>query len=51
MLTGVSKQSDWEVEDAAVVPAHHVDKSSDLNVASHGANPARAQWSLVDIDA
>lgn len=30
VLTGVSKKSDWEAEDAVAVPAYYVDKLSDL---------------------
>ncbi|KAI1854917.1 hypothetical protein JX266_001035 [Neoarthrinium moseri] len=33
VLTGVSKKSDWEAEDAKVVPAYYVDKLSDLRAA------------------
>ncbi|KXX72855.1 4-nitrophenylphosphatase [Madurella mycetomatis] len=34
VLTGVSKQSDWEAPDAVAIPAFYVDKLSDLGAAA-----------------
>jgi 4-nitrophenyl phosphatase len=35
VLTGVSKQEEWEKDGAPIVPAYYADKLSDLNIGKH----------------
>lgn len=42
VLTGVSKQADWEAPDAVAIPAFYVDKLSDLGAAANGGSSGAA---------